>query len=189
MEISAVNATGRNLRNLLVYRGLVRRVACIGVARGDKLTCMTMQNFLWTVRHAAVGACVAMLWACASGPAPTPRTAVDSANLVRLIYKDDSAQGGDKVLMEFREIERTKAGSVAQVSAETGGPVTSSLFTMRGVCAITRSRGEKFFTTTRIASSPSRYSIVFPQSQSTTPEKDSSTGRIISLDECQLMGM
>jgi hypothetical protein len=150
---------------------------------------MTMQNFLCTVRHAATGACVVMLWACASGPAPTPTTAVDSANLVRLIYKDDSGQSSNRVLMEFSEIERTQAGSLAQVSAEAGGPVTSSLFTMRGMCAVARSRGEKFFSTTRISSNPSRYSIVFPQSQSTAPEKTSGAGRVVSLEECQSMGM
>jgi hypothetical protein len=157
----------------------------------DKLATMLMQNFLRLLWQAAMVIGLAMLCACASTPtsAPSSNTSVDNANLVRLIYKDDSAQGGDKVLMEFRETERTKAGSVAQVSAEAGGPVTSSLFTMRGMCAITRARGEKFFSTTRIASGPSRYSIVFPQSQSATPDKASNSNRVISLDECQLMGM
>jgi hypothetical protein len=158
----------------------------------DKLVRMTIRNFLWTVWRATVGACtVTLLLACASTPAPTRASAgaVDNTNLVRLIYKDDSGQSSNRVLMEFSEIERTQAGSVAQVSAEAGGPVTSSLFTMRGMCAVARSRGEKFFSTTRISSNPSRYSIVFPQSQSAAPEKASATNRVVSLEECQLMGM
>jgi hypothetical protein len=149
---------------------------------------MLIQNFPCTVRCGAIVAWLPMLCACAltSNPAPLSDSGVDSTNLVRLIYKDDSGQNVDKVLMEFREIERTKAGSVAQVSAEAGGPVTSSLFTMRGMCAVTRSRGEKFFNTTRIASNPSRYSIIFPQTQTAAPDKGN---RTVSLEECQAMGM
>ncbi len=152
---------------------------------------MLMQNFPGTLRCAALAAGLAVLCACASNSNSTAssRDSVDNANLVRLIYKDDGGQNVDKVLMEFREIERNKAGSVAQVSAEAGGPVTSSLFTMRGVCAIARSRGEKFFSTTRIASNPSRYNIVFPQNQSAAPGKSSDGSRIVSIEECELLGM
>jgi hypothetical protein len=162
---------------------------------GDKLMCMMMRYFLWAVRRVTVGAimgaCVVMLWACASAPSPSPSSqgGVDNQGLVRLSVKDEIVENGKKLEIDFREVERTAAGSIAEVTTVSGGSVTSSLFTMRGMCAVTRARGEKFFSTTRIASSPNRYSIVFPQSQSAVPGKASSQNRIISLDECQLMGM
>ncbi len=160
---------------------------------GDKLMRMMMQYFLWAVRcvtvGAIMGACVVMLWACASAPSPSSQDGVDNQGLVRLSVKDEIVENGKKLEIDFREVERTAAGSIAEVTTVSGGSVTSSLFTMRGMCAVTRARGEKFFSTTRIASSPNRYSIVFPQSQSAAPGKASSQNRIISLDECQLMGM
>jgi hypothetical protein len=130
-----------------------------------------------------------MLWGCASTSSPSSKGSVDNANLVHLSVKDEVVENGKKLEIDFRELERTAAGSIAEVTTVSGGSVTSSLFTMRGMCAVTRARGEKFFSTTRIASSPNRYSIVFPQSQSAAPDKTSNSNRIISLDECQLMGM
>jgi hypothetical protein len=115
-----------------------------------------------------------------------------AAELVYLSIKDAPAENGKKREMEFREIERTAEASVVEVTMVSGGSVSSSMFTMRGMCAITRARGAKYFSTQRIASNPTRYKVVFPADPPPAGPEPSNTynpQRVISVADCQLLRM
>jgi hypothetical protein len=137
-----------------------------------------------TLSSLAFTCALALLIAC-----PTLAT---SAELVRLSVKDGPAENGKKLEMEFNEIERTAEASVVEVSMVSGGSVASSMFTMRGMCAITRARGAKYFSTERIATNPTRYKVVFPADRPPSAPEPSGTynpKRVISVAECQLLRM
>jgi hypothetical protein len=117
---------------------------------------------------------------------------VGAAELVYLSVKDAAVENGKKLEMEFREIERTAEASVVEVSMVSGGSVASSMFTMRGMCAVTRARGAKYFSTERIASNPTRYKVVFPADRPPAGPQPSNTynpQRVISVADCQLLRM
>lgn len=59
---------------------------------------------------------------------------------------DEAASGKGKPLrMELREIERNAHRSVVDVRFQSGGSVSSSLFVMKGLCAIAADRGAAYF--------------------------------------------
>ena len=123
------------------------------------------------------------LVACAS-PAAT-------SELVRLSVKQSPVENGKLLNMEFREIERVGSHSVAEVTFVSGGSVSSSMFVVRGMCAVTRARGEKYFNSERIAGAMTRYKITFPQDRP-LPSRGAITSpdanHAFSTEDCMALG-
>jgi hypothetical protein len=127
----------------------------------------------------AIAAAVAILIAC------TPASGADE--LVHLTVKDAPAANGKTLDMDFKEIERTAGSSIVEVSFASGSSVASSLFVMRGMCAVTRARGEKYFTSERVATGPTRYKVAFPSDPLPAQRNSLGPERVVSLSECALL--
>lgn len=81
--------------------------------------------------------------------------------LVHLESRGARVENGKTLDIRFDEIERTDAASVVEVTMSSGGSVSSSMFVMRGVCAVARARNANWVTSTHIHSNPERYRLVF----------------------------
>ena len=135
------------------------------------------------VLNPAILISIVTLNACAAPLATT--------ELVRLSVKQSPVENGKLLNMEFQEIERVDSHSVAQVTFVSGGSVSSSMFVLRGMCAVARARGEKYFNSERIPSATTRYKITFPQDRPppspgaiTSPDAN----RAFSTDDCTALG-
>jgi hypothetical protein len=138
------------------------------------------------MQSAAIIGAAALLAGCATVPPPA-QSPPQAANLVRLSAKDAPAENGKALNMEFRELSRTSSNSIVEVALASGGSTSSAMFTLRGMCAVTRARGEKFFSTERIATNPTRYKVSFPKTQPAAPPAPGSPGdanRVVSVAEC-----
>jgi hypothetical protein len=88
---------------------------------------------------------------------------------------------------ELIETERAPEFSVIEVRKSPPGSVPSSMFTLRGACAVARARGEKFFDSSPVPGATRAYRITFPRA----PSPESLTGRtksVFSLSDCALLG-
>lgn len=90
-------------------------------------------------------------------------------------------QGGELV-----ELERTPEYSVIEVRSAPAGSVPSSLFALRGACAIARARGQKYFASNPVQGRPATHRITFPQAPSES-QLTGATKSVFSLSECQLL--
>jgi hypothetical protein len=125
-------------------------------------------------------ACLASV-ACAQQPTlPSGQTPA----LVELKVADGPAENGKTLNATFRELERAQTHSVVEVFVASGGSVSSSMFTLRGVCAVVRARGEKFGHSEPVQ--PGKYKVSFP----TAPAPEQLRGpnkSVFSLEECALL--
>jgi hypothetical protein len=127
-------------------------------------------------------ACLASV-ACAQQPTPPSGQA---PALVELKVADVPAENGKTLNATFRELERAQTHSVVEVFVASGGSVSSSMFTLRGVCAVVRARSEKFGQSEPVAGQPGKYKVSFP----TAPAPEQLRGpnkSVFSLEECALL--
>lgn len=114
--------------------------------------------------------------------AMTPLVAPASdPELFHLSVKDVPVENGKVLDMEFQEIERKTDSSTVQIARRSGGSVSSSMFVLRGMCGLARSRGARYFVPIRIAGEDKgRYTVSFPQ---VSPEP----GKGFTMAQCELM--
>lgn len=101
--------------------------------------------------------------------------------LYNMSVKDVPVENGKALDMSFDELSRTADSSVVQITRRSGGSVSSSMFVMRGMCALTRLRDAQYFVAERMASDAGRYTVTFLQA----PPDARTTG--FSLAQCDLM--
>ncbi len=79
---------------------------------------------------------------------------VHAGDLVSLSVKGQRVENGKMLEMEFHEVERTPDASIVQVKFVSGGSVSSSLFVVRGQCAVGRARGVRCFQSEELSTRP-----------------------------------
>ena len=121
-------------------------------------------------------AAVASVAACAQQQPSAP--SVSSSAAAALVH---ITQGGELV-----EVERTPEHSIVEVRSAPAGSVPSSLFALRGACAVARARGEKYFSSSPVAGRSSTHSISFPQ-EPTEVQLKGRTKTVFTLADCQLL--
>ena len=100
--------------------------------------------------------------------------------LFRLAVSDVPVENSKLLNMEFQEVARDELASTVQVTRRSGGSVSSSMFVMRGMCGLTRSRGKQNFVPKAVEGQQDRYTVTFPE---TAPEP----GKGFSISQCDLM--
>lgn len=101
--------------------------------------------------------------------------------LFHLSVKDVPVENGKMLDMEFQEIERKTDSSIVQIARRSGGSVSSSMFVLKGMCGLARSRSAQYFIPTRIVDEKTeRYTVAFPQ---VAPEP----GKGYAMAQCELM--
>lgn len=83
--------------------------------------------------------------------------------LIHLSVKDQPVENGKMLDMEFHEVERNAESSTVEIVRRSGGSVSSSMFVLKGVCAIARSRGESYFVTEKAVDKNERFTVTFPK--------------------------
>jgi hypothetical protein len=109
-----------------------------------------------------------------------------------LEMKNTLAENGSVVTRTFREVERRPTSSVVDVVTETGNSVSSFTFVLRGMCGVTRARGEQYFTSKTLSGSPMRIEIVFQKSAPDPAsfgrlEPEPGKEKVFSMAECDLL--
>lgn len=122
-------------------------------------------------------------------------TTAIAADLVNLKVDRAPVENGKALDMEFHELERTEFASIVEVKFRSGGSVSSSLFILRGMCAVARSRGAEYFTTKHIQDDPSLYQVMFerspPELPASTPSASASAPDEpggFALSDCKTLG-
>jgi hypothetical protein len=93
-----------------------------------------------------------------------PIALASDPELFHLSVKDVPVENGKVLNMEFHEIERTTDSSTVQIARQSGGSVSSSMFILRGMCGLARSRSAQYFVPTRIVGEEKeRFTVTFPQ--------------------------
>lgn len=100
--------------------------------------------------------------------------------LIHLSVKDAPVENGKVLDMEFQEIDRKAESSTVQIIRRSGGSVSSSMFVLKGMCAIARSRGEQYFVTEKVVNENERYTVTFPKMP---PER----GKGFATAQCDLL--
>lgn len=100
--------------------------------------------------------------------------------LFRLAIADAPVENGKVLDMEFQEIAREPAMSTVQVIRRSGGSVSSSMFVLRGMCALARLRGKQHFVVEQLAGESNRYAVNFPEALP-------ASGKVFTLAQCELM--
>jgi len=109
-------------------------------------------------------------------------------NLFRLDASDLPAENGKKLDMSFSEVARHAEDSEVEVRLVHGGSVSSSMFTLRGMCGLARARNEAFFKTESLAGPPGHYRVVFPKAAPPeTVRPANPADKIWSVAECSLL--
>ncbi len=129
--------------------------------------------------HEAARAALIALPLCVAAMAETPA-------LFELTAAQSATQNAKGLNMTLRETERAADYSLVEVTFTSGGSVSSSMFVLKGMCGVTRSRGEAFFAITEEGKSPRQYRIRFPRS----PAPEQLSGRdnkIFALTDCALL--
>ncbi len=109
-------------------------------------------------------------------------------NLFRLEVKNQPVENGKTLEMVFVETARNTENSEVEVSFIFGGSVSSSLFTLRGMCALTREHHENYFKSESLGGKPTRYKVSFLKTappDSVRPVKPED--KIWSLSECAML--
>lgn len=100
--------------------------------------------------------------------------------LFHLAVADVPAENGKVLNMEFQEVAREAASSTVQITWRSGGSVSSSMFTLRGMCGLARSRGKQHFVTEQVAGERGRFIVTFPE---LAPEP----GKGFTMAQCELL--
>jgi len=107
--------------------------------------------------------------------------AAETPALFHMSVKDVPVENGKMLDMAFHEIAREPDSSTVHVVRRSGGSVSSSMFIVRGMCGVARSRGERFFQSERIEGEAERYLVTFPKTEP-------SPGTAFTMTQCDLMG-
>ena len=119
--------------------------------------------------------------------------------LVSLDAKDEPVENGKLLRMEFRELKRTGNESTVRVTFHSGGSVSSSMFFVRGGCAVAKSRGMTFFLDTassEIDEHTTEYTLAFSNSLNDAAFKRPPKGdgpadeevHVWDIGECRMLG-
>ena len=87
---------------------------------------------------------------------------------------------------EFVEVERTESESRVEVRRAPAGSVPSSLYTLRGVCAVLRARGAAYVSSEQLPGPVPTYRLTFPA----TMPAEAITGRakrVFTPADCALL--
>ena len=85
---------------------------------------------------------------------------------------------------ELVEVERQAEYSIIQVRSTPPGSVASSMYVLRGACAVARARGKRLFSSASEPATVRSYRLTFPNS-ATDAELRGSTKSVFSLSECE----
>jgi hypothetical protein len=112
-----------------------------------------------------------------------------AADLVTLSVDGQRVENGKTLRMEFREVERSLDASLVEVKFISGGSVSSSMFILRGQCAVARARGKQFFRAEEVPGRPFTYRVTFPTDLETVDAQRRLSGYgVFSLEECRQLG-
>ena len=112
----------------------------------------------------------------------TPWAAANTdPELYKSSVKEVPTENGKALDMDFNELSRTADSSVVQITRRSGGSVSSSMFVLKGMCALARLRGAQHFVAERMAGDAGRYTVTFLQ---TPPEAGA---KAFSIAQCDLM--
>jgi len=119
-----------------------------------------------------------------------------AADLVHFETKQAPVENGKTLEMQFRELERSESSSIVEVTFVSGGSVSSSMFVLHGMCAVTRARGANYFTSEQVEGQPNRYKVTFPrEGQAPNDRKTASHAsssrpeeHVFSIAECGMLG-
>jgi hypothetical protein len=111
-------------------------------------------------------ACLAIT-ACA-GPTGAPQS-----NALVVILNDG----------EFVETARDAQSSTVEVRKSPPGSVPTSLFALKGSCAVMRARGAKYFSSQRLPGTVATYRLTFP-STAKPEELSGPTRTVFSISDC-----
>jgi hypothetical protein len=101
-----------------------------------------------------------------------------------VLQVDEQAVAGSKALkMTFREARREADHSVVEVQFTSGASVPSSMFIVKGMCAIMRARGERYFQSEPLGSGPAQYKVTFPR-QPNDNELQGREKKVFSEQDC-----
>jgi hypothetical protein len=148
----------------------------------------TMKTLAFETRVLLAMAAGCMLMAgCAAPQAPDASTSAGpSPALVELKVLDGPAENNKTLNATFRETQRAPEFSMVQAIVMSGGSVSSSMFILRGVCAVMRARGERYGSSAAVPGEVGTYRVTFPKSP--TAEQQRGRGRdLVSLDDCRLL--
>lgn len=115
--------------------------------------------------------------ACSQQPVVPSAGASNQPTLVSI------TQGGELV-----ELERTSEHSIIEVRSAPAGSVPSSLFALRGACAVARARGEKYFASSPVPGKSATHRLTFPQAPSESQLRGPSKS-VFTLAECQRLAL
>lgn len=99
---------------------------------------------------------------------------------------DVPAENGKRLNMTLRELIRKPGASIVEVTFVSGGSVSSSMFVLRGMCALMQVRGAKFFASIPVSKIPQRYEVTFPKAVGMTASRGSSQ-KVFSESDCALL--
>ena len=109
--------------------------------------------------------------------------------LYQLSTAGTRVENGKHLDMHYQEITREAGSSVVEVTRNSGGSVSSSIFTLRASCGLMRARGEKFFRVVPLSKTPIRFRLEFPQEA--TPAQlrpPTPSDKVFTLEECAMIG-
>lgn len=115
------------------------------------------------------------LVACAQSQSPN-----DAA---RLAQSDLISIGGDGELVE---VQRAADFSIIEVRSSPRGSVVSSLFVLRGACAVLRARGATFVRSEAVPAAVSAYRLTFPNAASPS-EISGPTKSVFTRTDCSAL--
>ena len=126
------------------------------------------------------------------------------SKLVSLDVDEGPIESGKTLKMEFREIERRGDESTIHVKFHSGGSVSSSMFIVKGSCAIAKSRAAKYFRqtsesetadgawvyTVAFANTPDAKSLKIPSppAKPTEGEDEALANGVFSDSDCLMLG-
>jgi hypothetical protein len=120
-----------------------------------------------------------------SMPAAAQTTA--PGKLVRLSIDEPASARAKPLKIDFTEIQREADSSIIEINLISGSSVASSMFILKGMCTVMKSRSERFFQSKQIEKNPIRYRITFPKRALNTAPGDEAE-KIFSVQECQMFG-
>jgi hypothetical protein len=104
----------------------------------------------------------------------------EEPTLIHLIAKDQPVENGKVLDIEFHEVDRQAESSTVQIVRRTGGSVSSSMFVLKGMCAIARSRSEQYFMAEKASANDGRFTVTFPR-------MPTERGKGFSIAQCDLL--
>jgi hypothetical protein len=100
--------------------------------------------------------------------------------LFHLAVADVPVENGKILNMEFQEVKREAETSTVQITRRSGGSVSSSMFILRGMCGLARSRGKQNFAAEPVAGDSNRFTVSFPAALPVG-------GKVFTMAQCELL--